>query len=348
VTLGLATVTTFESVGSELDTLAHAIGHAVSGDITGALQEMHDGSASLQRDWAEASAQIAKIWGQELPNEVQAGVDQVNAITKNANVVPDFSGGLSNALKQDAPKPLTGDDIAKQLYAISQSSDEASQKIAQLNQLYGQGLITAQAYDSAVEQALGAVTRLGQFNLDDVLGNSTESYADKVDALNNAWKRGIITFQQYKQNMKSVADENEQNMNTILSTTGSTLTALFKQSKGAAISNALINTYEGVTAALKLPFPLNWAQSALVAAAGFAQVANIRSQTQGGGGGSGASAASAAPAATAAQPVAAVAPTQTLEVMGLNPNSLFTGGAVRGLVQQLIDYQRDGGKVVLA
>jgi hypothetical protein len=41
-------------------------------------------------------------------------------------------------------------------------------------------------------------------------------------------------------------------------------------------------------------------------------------------------------------------PTQTLQVAGISPGQLFSGQAVRDLASKLLDFQRDGGKVVFA
>lgn len=62
--------------------------------------------------------------------------------------------------------------------------------------------------------------------------------------------------------------------------------ALFQINKAAAIGNAIINTYEGVTKSLSAyPWPLAGAMAALHLASGLAQVQAIKSQSFGGGGG---------------------------------------------------------------
>ena len=60
---------------------------------------------------------------------------------------------------------------------------------------------------------------------------------------------------------------------------------LFKIQKTFAIANAIIGTAEGITQALKLPFPANLAAAAKVAAAGAIQIAKIKATNPGGGGG---------------------------------------------------------------
>lgn len=71
------------------------------------------------------------------------------------------------------------------------------------------------------------------------------------------------------------------------------MSQMFDNSKPLAIAQALINTWLGITEALKLPFPQSLAAAASVAAQGFAAVRGIRSTnksgTSGGGGGSGSS-----------------------------------------------------------
>ena len=81
-----------------------------------------------------------------------------------------------------------------------------------------------------------------------------------------------------------------------------------------------------------------------VAATGAAQIAMMRSTTRNsGGGGVNASAAAAAPAAAEQ-----AGSTSTLFVQGISSAQLFSGDAVRDLAGKLLDFQADGGKVVLA
>jgi hypothetical protein len=72
--------------------------------------------------------------------------------------------------------------------------------------------------------------------------------------------------------------------------------AMFRANQVSAIANAIINTREGITAALKLPPPKSFIMAGLVAAKGFSQVAAIKSQSfSGGGGGTTPSAAGSVP-----------------------------------------------------
>ena len=111
---------------------------------------------------------------------------------------------------------------------------------------------------------------------------------------------------------------------------------LFQGSKTIAIAQALINTFQGITEALKLPFPASLAAAAQVAATGFAQVAAIRSTNPGSGSGGARGGSGGAPQA---QNVA----TQRVrfEVVGDGPGADASFRTLQ-LVQQAID---NGGRL---
>lgn len=106
---------------------------------------------------------------------------------------------------------------------------------------------------------------------------------------------------------RGLADRYSQAIMDTAQMAGQALTTLFPKSKAAAIAEAVINTAVGVTKAFRdVPWPLNIAQAAMVAATGAAQIAAIRSANLGGGGnvgrvGGGASAPNTPTAAPIAQ-----------------------------------------------
>jgi hypothetical protein len=117
----------------------------------------------------------------------------------------------------------------------------------------------------------------------------------------------------------------------------------FKISKALSIANAIVNTHEAVTAALaakELPVFLRFAMAAAAAAKGAAQVAAIKRTEFGSG-------TTPTVAGTPTVNGFPVAQQQTLRVVGINASTLLSGDAVRDLAQRLLDFQRDGGKVVL-
>lgn len=117
---------------------------------------------------------------------------------------------------------------------------------------------------------------------------------------------------------------------------------MFEVGKAAAIANSIISTYEGVAKAWGLGPILGPPMAALVAASGFAQVANIRKQQFRGGGGSAASASSNTGAVNAANtPVNpagnAAQPTQRTNITLIGQN--FGREQVIGLLNEAL---RDG------
>lgn len=127
---------------------------------------------------------------------------------------------------------------------------------------------------------------------------------------------------------------------------GGALQSVFGKSKAVAIAVAIANVAESITKTLATygATPWGWAAAAAAAASGAAQLATIKSTNLGGGGktpsvrgGGGES----------AQQQAA-APQQTVSVQGISPGQLFTGDAMRELVEDLLQRQRDGAHVVLS
>lgn len=351
--------TSLEIVGSMFDTVAHAAYDAITGDFNSAQLEMIQGSLSVQGTWNQASHTIQRIWGTEIPDAVAAGVAKVNALTSTANMTPkDFSGGLGKTLEQDkpqAPKAITSDDITRQMTVITQTSKGLNDELTRLQTLLGiqgtninQASASWQQYDVAANAAAQKLQALQQIDLNNILDDQAIStYTQKWDALTAAVQRGTISVQQYDDMNKKLRDNQLSNLEDLATQTATTITDIFGKSKGAAIASAIINTAVGITKALSSsPPPYNFAMAALVAASGVAQIASIRSTTQdGGGGGSTGASASAASQAAATSPASA-APQQTLNVVGINPNSLFTGDAVRNLATQFMQFQKDGGKVI--
>lgn len=194
-----------------------------------------------------------------------------------------------------------------------------------------------------------------QYAFQDIMNSPTMEASAKIEALNKMVRDGAISWREYDAAVKSVNESHKQNMDSLVSATANALTTIFGKSKTAAIAAALINTYQGITKALaELPPPFSYGMAAITAAMGMAQIAKIRSTSHNSSGGTvsapsggGSSAAAAPSAAPVHQAPQTASQGQTLFVSGINPNSFFTGDVVRNLATKLIDYQRDGGKVVL-
>ena len=151
---------------------------------------------------------------------------------------------------------------------------------------------------------------------------------------------------------KAVAEAEARAKKKILGNALSSLTTLmnsesrkmFEIGKAAAISQSMVSTYTGMTKALELGWPLGPIAAGAIGLAGFANVQSIRSQSFKGGGGASGSTTEAVNAS--ASPVQSSAG-GTLTVTGLDANSLFTGDSVSKIAEELLEYQRNGGQVVL-
>lgn len=155
----------------------------------------------------------------------------------------------------------------------------------------------------------------------------------------------------YKDQTKTVASE-------LANMTGAIATEsrkAFEINKAASIANAVITTYEAANNAMaKYPVPINFAMAAATVATGLARVSAIKSQSFGGGGSGGAGAAyapsgsTAATGQTAMQGVQGGGVGQVITIQGVGAGDMFSGESVRGLIDQLIEAQRNGSKVVLS
>jgi hypothetical protein len=114
-----------------------------------------------------------------------------------------------------------------------------------------------------------------------------------------------------------------------------------KIARVASAAKALINTYEGASEALKLPFPYNLAAAASVISAGLGFVASIKSGSSSGGGSAGA--ASGADAAVPAQ--AQQATPQRVVIEGLDRSSLISGEQLSNIFEALYEENENRGFV---
>lgn len=174
----------------------------------------------------------------------------------------------------------------------------------------------------------------------DLLLRSQQEYAEKIRQID----------EEIAKDNERAAKRQRQAYFQIADDITSALGTLFGESKTVAIAQAIINTAQAVTRTLAEygATPLGLAAAAAAAAAGAAEIATIRSTNRsGGGGGRSTTPAVSAPVTSPAQQGVQSGLQQTLFVSGINPGDVFSGDTLRDLVQKLIDYQRDGGKVVL-
>lgn len=144
-------------------------------------------------------------------------------------------------------------------------------------------------------------------------------------------------------------------MKSMLGTMATGSRKAFEASKAWAMADALISTYQGIAAGVKLGWPLAIPAVAWAAATGFAQVSAIKNQSFGGAGGAAAS--GAGTPATAPNPIGVGGQAsgggggggnQTLTVAPIDPGAIFSGSAMQSFGERIYNFSKDGGKVVFA
>jgi hypothetical protein len=126
---------------------------------------------------------------------------------------------------------------------------------------------------------------------------------------------------------------------------------MFQLNKAAALANAVINTAQGISQTLaSYPMPVAGILAAVHAAAGLAQIAAIQKQ-QFNGGGSGSAPSNATAVPTPTTPAGGGSGGGegrggVLRVQGMSADTIMNGASAAAIAQKLLDYQKDGGKVV--
>lgn len=119
--------------------------------------------------------------------------------------------------------------------------------------------------------------------------------------------------------------------------------AMFNIQKAAGIANAIVSTYQGMSKALELGWPMGPIAAAAIAARGFANVAAIRAQSFNGGGGGGGSrgggGGGVAQAATAQE-------SQRPQMMNINiEGDRITRDSAAALIERINEGLQDGHRL---
>ena len=276
-TLGVAT----SNMGDAFDKLAVTIGKAGVGDLFRDITLVITAGVVALDDYIDRTFILSENIKQ-LGFESQAQFDEVK---KFANLINEQAAGFGGVPK---PEKRPDDDFQAKLEKMRQDQNQELEleKERQKNLEELKDEETQKVLDDEEEK---------QRRLREIVANSqsemttqTQLFLEKLRALDklSGEARIRVGVGAFKDMLGEAAKHNK---------------ALFEINKVAGIANAVISTAQGVAKALELPFPLNLAAGATVAAAGAAQIATISSQSFGGGGGGAASPATA----TAAAPTAA-------------------------------------------
>lgn len=331
--------------------------------LSGALQSMFSGlTVEQQRLMSEFAAdlermnitgmeatqmldrfatELKRLRASDIANLGTAGVQAMGQITEATKL-----GALT--LERYNELKALGKTVTEQNLS---PTEQLTKRVTDYHAALGQGLITHQTYFTALRQ-LAIDQRDANLSLAESLGvvlTAQEKQLQLEAKISEARAEGRISSDQYGRAMQEMGITGTKNMQTLASQVSSTLTTVFSKSKGAAIAAALINTAQGVTKTFAEygGTPMGWSMAALIAASGAAQIAAIRSTNVSGSGGGASSVSASGGGAGAGGTPASGGNDRTLFVQGIDPRGLFTGEAVRDIAKALIDFQRDGGRVVL-
>lgn len=190
--------------------------------------------------------------------------------------------GAMRLLRSLMPDPTEGGTVLQISPPPASVTPEEDPDLVKITTL--QDLKAATEAATEAERARQAIEAEG-VSLMEAMRTPQEAYEAHLRDLSKLLRAGAIDAQTFERAQGMASAEIANHYASVAAAGAAALGSLFEENKGVAIASAIINTLEGITAALKLPFPLNWAQGAAVAAAGFAQVAKIRSTTKSSSGG---------------------------------------------------------------
>ncbi len=300
-------------------------------------------SLDLAGAWEAIKSGATNIAG-----NIEAATQALNKLWLETGKAPDVSKAFQTAA---APTIKTLDEIKIAARAalnelINSPAYIFEEKMAAVKAALDAGTINLVQFGEIVrrlrEEQFQMLRRDAREALDEIVNAPTETFANKMAAVENAVRSGTITFREFGKVTKQINQENVQHWQNLATSAANALTTIFGKSKAAAIAAAIINTGVGITKAMELPWPFNLAQAALVAATGAAQIANIRSTNLSGGGGT----APAPPSESSAGPQSPGAG-QTINVTGLTSAQLLNGDLMAAFIQELLDRQRDGARIIL-
>lgn len=320
-----------------------------------------------------------------LNNDIAEQRRLVNGLRHDAEDRANFEAVLNDLLDEQAEKQKRIDDLLKERVKRQKAMEEEQAKRDAAAATAGggedQSAMAAKAAADYETQLLGEVAlerdRLRQVELDQeeewrqVLFEAREEFAAQeidaeralVDALlieqqryyEETQKRDAAELKRKKQVRRETVDNAFAGFTQITALLASHNEKAFKLNKVAAKAEASLNAFRSIQqvwADQSLPFYAKIVATALTAAATAANISSINSTEFGGGlvpsnggatpvvpGGTGLGG-----QATGAGPLGG---SQTIFVQGLSEDSLFSGSAVRGLLERLQEALKDGGKLVV-
>jgi hypothetical protein len=340
--------TSFKALASVVQVVATGV------NILGIVWKRFKDSILVQETTEENAARFWKMWD-DIKAASSGGFGEVKAIWDGW--APMVSKAANETAKATAPMIESSRQMGERL-AIARAELQAliasptadfAQKMIAIQQALEKGIIPMSQQITMTNQVLAQMRTEARATLDVLVNAPLETFAAKMAAVRAALQDGTISMREFGKMTKEINDENVDHMHALASSVSSALTSIFGKNKAAAIAAAVINTAQAVTKNLaQYPMPYGGIMAGLALATGAAQIAAIKSTNLGGGGSAPRSVPTApAPPSENGGGNAGGGLQQTLTVTGMDANQLFGGEAVRRLAERLLDYQRNGGRVVL-
>lgn len=261
-------------------------------------------------------------------------------------------------------------DFTRNSESMQKFEQMASASRERISQLRGElhNFLSGPMPSDGVEQMMANVeertARMKLLVQDGILGGNEEEREETIAKLDENLQRVNETHAQHQERLAGLFQRGQQDQNTwdeltmrnkvqVISGALTSITSgvaqhnkkLFQLNKVAAIAEAVINAYKGISLTMSTyPYPYNLALSAAHAAAAFAQINAIRSQSFNGGG------RGMAPTQTGTTPQVVTqagdsggGSDQMLRVEAFDTNALFTGGVMRNLAETIGEHVRNGG-----
>lgn len=204
------------------------------------------------------------------------------------------------------------------------------------------------ASEEMPESIMPSIT-LNQEEIDDNERRLREHLADMSGILNTGY---TAQDAMNRTHWGAIGKETAGAMKSVVGTMATGSKKAFEISKAWAVADALISTFQGIAAGVKMGWPQGIPAVAWAAATGYAQVSAIKNQQFGGAGGAAASGGGAP--ATAPNPVGVGGSTGgqqaasggTLTIAPVDPTAIFSGEVVQGTIDRISEFTKDGGRVV--
>jgi len=342
VAINSAMATVARIIADTLDTISVIPGIDFSETVTSLNEFAATSENVVDEAWNNIDETLNKPFaGDSLRQFVEdariAGEEAARATVEARSAMTPTDGGIAAITPEEKARQ---EQLERQLEAIRQAN---MTEMELLNQRQQQEIESLRAFYEGKDELWNEFAELEL----ETLARHEEEKTEIERKQSEERKRKADEEARYKQQAMSQALSN---LTTLMNSENR---KMFEIGKAAALAQAVVDGYAAVVGAYKVGASiggpaLGAAYGAAAALATAQQINSIRSQSFGGGGGGGAAGSATQTVNAETTPVQSQQASQTMFVSGIEEGELFTGGRVRSLVGELLEYQRNGGQVILA